>query len=85
MTAFSVAGFRRARERGFPAVGIRGRANERDRARLFEVGVVLAVSSFGRKVTGSACAATASSCMNDSEAKLTCGPFRSRALQPVSN
>src|ERR1035441_2671131 len=50
-----------------------------DRARLNAASsLVSAVKSFIRKAYGSALAAAASSSMNDSEAKVDCGPLGSR-------
>ena len=50
-----------------------------ERARLNPLSsVVLALRSFKRNWTGSAFAAAASSSMNDSLAKVTCGPLGSR-------
>ena len=52
-----------------------------ERARLnWLSSVVLAVRSLMRNSTGSAFAAAASSSMNDSLAKVTCGPLGSRKL-----
>ena len=61
-----------------PAVGIRGRTDGGNRAGAFEATVIVGapLSSFSRNSTGSAWAAAASSSMNDSEAKVTCGPLQ---------